>query len=174
MSHKLPDVDLLRSLLDYNPITGEGVWKVSISNRAPVGTTVKVPQNIKNRYKRVTIKGKTYAWHRVAYKIFHGELEDSLVIDHINGNQQDNSIKNLRLVERGDNQRNQVKRKNNTSGHMGVSFNKKHQKWETYITYENKLYKLGYYESIEKAIRVRKKFEKKFGFHINHGRVSIC
>lgn len=49
----------------------------------------------------------------------------------------------------------------NTSGHRGVSFNKKTNKWQAYIIFQGKLYNLGYYQYIENAIDVRKKAEEK-------------
>lgn len=58
--------------------------------------------------------------HRVVWKLFHGSISDSMVIDHIDGNSLNNSIENLRLVTQTINNRNHRKQINNTSGETGV------------------------------------------------------
>lgn len=49
----------------------------------------------------------------------------------------------------------------NTSGHTGVCFDKRSQKWHAYINYQKKRYYLGYYKDIDDAIRARKEGEAK-------------
>lgn len=49
----------------------------------------------------------------------------------------------------------------NTSGHTGVYFNKRNQKWQAYINYKKKRYHLGFFEDIDDAIRARKEGEEK-------------
>lgn len=51
-------------------------------------------------------------------------------------------------------------RSDNTSGVTGVSYRPKDKKWESYITYNKKLYKLGLFTNLEDAIKARKKAEK--------------
>ena len=53
-----------------------------------------------------------------------------------------------------------TKHNNNTSGHVGVSFNKRRQKWEAYIQFKGYLYHLGLYEDIQDAIKARERAEK--------------
>ena len=53
-----------------------------------------------------------------------------------------------------------TKQSNNTSGHVGVSFNKRRQKWEAYIQFKGYLYHLGLYEDIQDAIKARERAEK--------------
>nr|DAJ90910.1 MAG TPA: hypothetical protein [Caudoviricetes sp.] len=53
-----------------------------------------------------------------------------------------------------------TKHANNTSGHVGVSFNKRRQKWEAYIQFRGYKYHLGMYEDIQDAIRMRERAEK--------------
>lgn len=47
----------------------------------------------------------------------------------------------------------------NTSGHTGVYFDKKSQKWQAYINYKKKRYYLGFFKDKEAAIRARKEGE---------------
>lgn len=47
----------------------------------------------------------------------------------------------------------------NTSGHTGVYFDKRSQKWQAYINYKKKRYYLGAFKDINDAIRARKEGE---------------
>lgn len=58
--------------------------------------------------------------------------------------------------------RNHRKQRNNTSGHIGVSFHKGIQKWTAQITVSKKQKYLGSFEDIEDAIITRKKAEEKY------------
>lgn len=49
----------------------------------------------------------------------------------------------------------------NTSGHTGVYFDKRSQKWQAYINYKKKRYYLGSFKNKEDAIRARKGGEAK-------------
>lgn len=52
--------------------------------------------------------------------------------------------------------------KNNTSGRKGVSWNKGHGKWQAYIGVHGKSIKLGYFDSIDDAIKAREEAEKEY------------
>lgn len=69
----------------------------------------------------VRVNSKNYLAHRVVWYLFHGEIEESLNIDHIDGDPLNNNINNLRLVTQGVNNRNHGMQKNNVSGKTGVS-----------------------------------------------------
>ena len=97
------------------------------------------------------------------HRLIMGKFEDDgLVIDHINHNTLDNRKHNLRICTESDNSKNKSLPSNNTSGVVGVSFNKKYNKYETYITINYKRKSLGLYDSIEDAIKTRKDAEEKY------------
>ena len=54
-------------------------------------------------YLRVGIGKKKYLNHRLVYECFNGLIEDGLVIDHIDGCPQNNSLNNLRAVTQSQN-----------------------------------------------------------------------
>lgn len=88
---------------------------------------------------------------------------DGNYIDHINGDTLDNTRKNLRICSNGANLRNHSHlRPNNTSGVTGVWFNKGRNKWVAEIKVSYKKISLGYFKSIQDAIKARKKAEKKY------------
>lgn len=98
--------------------------------------------------------------HRIIYSIYHKiELPKSMWIDHIDRNPMNNCIENLRLVTPSQNNRNRGAGANNTSGTMGVGFNKRRNKWCASITVEKKVYSLGSFDSIESAVAARKHAE---------------
>ena len=72
--------------------------------------------------------------HRIHYLAFHPEFDiydESIEIDHRNVNSADNSIGNLRMATRGENNYNKPKRIDNTSGYKNIYawYNKKTDAW---------------------------------------------
>ena len=51
--------------------------------------------------------------------------------------------------------------KRNTSGTVGVSFSKQHQKWSAAIYFKNVQYRLGMFSDINDAIKARKEAEER-------------
>jgi len=75
---------------------------------------------------------------------------DSL-IDHIDGNPYNNKFANLRLATPRQNQCNQRRRCDNTSGLKGVSWSEERQKWQTGIQVNGKRIGLGRFNTKEEA-----------------------
>ncbi len=86
-------------------------------------------------------------------------------IDHIDKNKQNNSISNLRLVNRCQNNQNKSIRKDNRSGATGVTI-LKNGKFKATIQAYYKKTNLGTFDTFEEAVAARKKAEKGFNsFH---------
>lgn len=62
---------------------------------------------------------------------------------------------NCRWVDKTTQAINQRKKKNNTSGYIGVSFNKRNDKWTASIRINNKLYHIGSYDTLIAAAQAR-------------------
>lgn len=122
-------------------------------------------------YRRIYLSGRYEQEHRVVWRMMHGEWP-SLQIDHLNGNRSDNRPCNLRLADCSDQMKNRARPLNNTSGHHGVTFNKKSGKWQAQIGVGGKSVYLGLFSSIEMAAEARSKAELKYGFHDGHGRTK--
>lgn len=81
--------------------------------------------------------------------------KNKFTVDHINRDRLDNRKQNLRLVDFSMNGFNKGKQSNNTSGHVGVSWDKQRQKWEAHIKINRKKKFLGYFNDINDAVKVR-------------------
>jgi len=102
-------------------------------------------------YLRITVLGKSYYAHRLAWMYVHGKLPSG-EIDHINGIKQDNRIENLRDLKSISNANNKTRAsKNSKSNILGVSWHKKARKWSAYIcVYKQRKY-LGLFSDIKEA-----------------------
>ena len=154
-----PSVHRLRALLKYNADTGLFFW---IKNGKQAGTIL--PRG----YVQIGIDRKVFYAHRLAWAIHHGAWPKE-GIDHINHIRSDNRISNLRSASQKENSRNCKPSKNNTSGFTGVFWNKQCDKWAARIKVNGKLKHLGLYDRIEDAAIARKKADKIYRFHENHG-----
>lgn len=121
-------------------------------------------------YRVIRIDDKLYLTSRIIWLHAYGEFPRC--IDHINHVTSDNRLINLRNVTQSENLKNMSMRSNNTSGVMGVSWDKKMEKWVIRIRVGKKYKFLGYYGSLNEAAKVRKAAELKYGYHPNHGQIK--
>lgn len=147
--------------ISYNPETGEFINKRF--NR--VSSTKHT-----NGYIMVSVCRKKFLAHRLAWEFVNGEFTGE--IDHIDNDKTNNSISNLRLVTRSQNQQNMPKRSNNTSGVKGVSWIKSKSKWRAKVVKEGVEYVAGYFSNIDDAKRAVEGLRDKIcGQYKNHGGV---
>lgn len=142
-------LERLRALIDYNPETGSMVWKISTSNRNPVGS--EAGTIMKHGYRHISIDGKRYLAHRLAWFYFHGSWPKE--IDHIDRDRSNNKLANLRLATRSQNSMNKGTRSDNKSGVTGVTLHKGSQKWRATIHKDGKQVQVGMFETIEEAAK---------------------
>ena len=158
----------LKDLFNYNPETGVFKRLVSASLNTKAGQ-IAGSANGKG-YLRIMVDGKQHKSHRLAWLYVYGEFPSDQV-DHINGVKDDNRLTNLRAVTNAENSKNVKMRISNTSGTMGVYWDKPRGKWRAQIKANGKNKYLGIFKDISEAIAVRKKAEILHGFHENHGRL---
>jgi hypothetical protein len=120
-------------------------------------------------YVHVGIFGRLYRAHRICWLLHHGEWPTDQV-DHINGNKSDNRIANLRDVSYAENQRNQKRREDNSSGVIGVCWHKRKKKWVATIQVGGRQKYIGHFDSVDLAADARAAASREFGYHENHGR----
>jgi len=117
----------------------------------------------------ITYNGKEYKLKcsRIIFLLHHGYLTKGKCIDHEDNNPLNNKIENLRESTDFENAHNSKLRKNNTSGHKGVNWDKGSKKWKVQILANGKYHYFGLYVNKEDAIKVaiaaRKKLHGDFG-----------
>jgi len=95
-------------------------------------------------------RNKTLRMHSLILSNMGNNIDKKLA-DHINHNRLDNRRSNLRFVTHSVNSHNRGLAKNNTSGLIGVSWNKLIKKWVAQISKNKKTYPLGGFDSKEEA-----------------------
>lgn len=183
-NREIPSPDLLRKLLRYEPETGRLFWKergpdvMQHVTRSPEDACLAWNRKFSGReaftanrtgYKVGNIFNRTFAAHRIAWAITHGEWPQNF-IDHINGDRADNRLCNLRSVSQLENMRNVRKNPLNTSGITGVYKNTHTRLWSAKISVKNRSQHLGYFETREEAAQARLAAENELGFSVTHGR----
>lgn len=88
--------------------------------------------------------------------------DKNLVVDHINHNGLDNRKSNLRICNISQNGMNKVRPKNNSSGHIGVSWDKSRGKWMAHIKLNGKGKNLGRFDTFEEAVEAREAAEQEY------------
>jgi len=106
--------------------------------------------------------------HRLVALAFIENPENKEYVDHIDNNQSDNSVENLRWATRQENNRNTRIPSTNTSGVKGVHWEKLCQKWRSSIKIDGISINLGRYNTIEEATFVRQtRANEAFGIFTN-------
>lgn len=156
----------LKELYNYNPSTG--VFRIKkpkfYSHRFGIVGSLRG-----DNYVQFGVKNSVYLAHILAWIYMTGEKPKG-EIDHINGLRSDNRFCNLRDVPISVNSKNKKTPKHNTSGHIGVFWHKRMNKWYAKIGHDSKQIHLGYFDSIDEAVKARKCAEKEYSYHSNHGR----
>ena len=133
----------------------------------------------KNKWRVNDSTGKVYAvrelnkdgkrWTEHMHRVILGKkigrsLSSKELTDHINGIGLDNRRENLRVCNQTLNMGNSRLRKDNTTGHKGVHFNKAKNKFEAYVNFMGKRFRLGRFKDIKDAIKKRdKKYIELYG-----------
>jgi len=160
-------LDILKKNLSYDKSTGLFTWLISSNGRIKVGDIAGTLT--KKGYIHIGLSGKIHKAHRLAWLYVYGEIPTN-TIDHIDGNQLNNKIKNLRNVTHSQNLKNTKMYKHNTSGFCGVYWKEQNKKWLASINSEGSFKYLGLFDNLSDAVKARIEAEKIYGFHINHGR----
>ena len=143
------DEELFKPIDGYNNyiVSNFGNIKNSKSNR------ILKFKNHPKGYKMINLykngKFKSFLIHRLVGMAFLENPDNKPMIDHIDENKINNNVKNLRWATNQENQCNQSKYKNNTSGFKGVTFH--NNKFRARININGKKKHLGLFETAEEA-----------------------
>lgn len=161
-------------VFNYDSDTGIVTWKISPARRVKIGD--KVGRLRPDGYLQFHKMYKTYLLHRVIWDMCFPEdkLSADDFIDHIDHDRSNNRLNNLRKVSRKQNMQNQSRRRTNTTGHTGIYWCARENKWNAQITVGYKTTHLGYFVDKKDAITARRNAEVQYGFHDNHGKDILC
>jgi hypothetical protein len=137
-------VERVREHLDYDPLTGVLIWRISrqrIAKGSVAGT------KMRSGHIRVKLDGVGYLAHRLAWLHWYG-VEPPPFLDHIDRCPENNAIANLRAATKAQNGQNR-------RDSRGVSFHKATKKWQAYITNEGVTKYLGLFLTMDEAISAR-------------------
>lgn len=175
--------EIAREVFTYDAKTGSLFWKerglhwfkdqkhsaVSVRDRWNARYAGELVGHVSaDGYLKFSLQKTLYLVHRVVWLYHFGVWP--VFIDHINGTRDDNRIENLRNVENAsENQRNLSGRYDSKTGHSGVSWCKRSNKWRAYININRGQIYLGVFEEFDDALAARKAKAKELGFSDRHG-----
>ena len=163
------DTEIWKDMLEEDE---NGLYKISSHGRVKSfqtyteGKIINGTVHTAHKYITVHLKNKSHLVHRLVAKYFIPNLNNYKLVDHIDGNKQNNLSSNLRWVNQSLNIQNEKRQINNTSGVKGVCFNNHKQKWSVYWR-ENGKHICREFHSKDDAIQHRQKMVEQF-YSVEH------
>lgn len=139
-------INELKNVLRYDPIEGNFYWLQDVAKNVKKNDCAGCTES--NGYISIRYKGKGYKAHRLAWLLSYGIWPTSL-IDHINGQRNDNRLSNLREATPSQNGQNRKPNKSNRTGFKGVSPH--HGKFKADIKHSGKRWFLGLFDTAQEA-----------------------
>jgi hypothetical protein len=157
----------LLSRLSYDGETGKFTWRETYGWRAVKGNRAG-SQTKSCGYRYIRVNMRLCGEHRLAWIYVNGPIPPKMQIDHINGVRDDNRISNLRVVTNQQNSTNVSIRKNNKSGHHGVTWHATAQKWLAQASWGGKAYHLGLFVDKADAANAARNARLNMGYSERH------
>lgn len=161
------DAELVRDLLDYDPVTGLLHWRKNRNGFGGIKAGDVAGRRDRYGYIIVKIAGRRYRAHHVIWLHVNGVWPPSR-LDHKNRVSDANQIENLRPASGQQNSANTGAHRDSLSGIKGVSWNKQRQKWNAKICVGGKRIHLGSFFIKEDAASAYREASLK-----HHGEYSI-
>lgn len=118
-------------------------------------------------YRKIRYCNKTYYTHQIIFLMHHGYIP--IIVDHVDGNTENNQIKNLRASTKSKNACNSKVPAHNTSGTKGVVWLKREHKWVARVQINKKTIHLGTFDDIDLASLVAD--EARLLYHGEHAKI---
>jgi hypothetical protein len=131
-------------LLKYDPATGILRWRMRRGSRSAWAECNSIDGD---GYIRITIEGRRYSGHRIAWLLHYGKWPVNL-LDHKDRIRTNNRIENLRDVTNVENLKNQGPRsRRRPTGCRGTHFIENRSKWAASICVNGTKRHLGYFDT---------------------------
>mgnify|MGYP003403465511 CR=1 FL=1 len=179
MSMRISEIDREKLFNKHGEGITQGLLKEVFVNiddvlyREHKAGTLKPSGTLTEGYIKIKLFGRQYAAHRLIWCWHTGAMPpDDMEIDHENHIKSDNTFTNLKLVDRKGQMKNKGLGKNSTTGVIGVATYRPTGKFRAYIRdAQGKIEHLGYRDTLEEAVALRKSAEIRLGYHPNHGKL---
>lgn len=146
--------DHVRAVLNYDPLTGEFVWRKN-------GKVAGCSHNM--GYKNIRIGQHLFLSHRLAWAYVYGTWPE-FQIDHINKDRADNRIANLRPCTNAQNAQNMGAHSDSNSPHVGVCRVSRptSKPWLAQIGVNGRSVRIGQFATESEAVAARAAAKKKY------------
>lgn len=152
-----PTQERLRELFTIDADTGEFTRLVTVNSRARAGT--KTFGTVANGRHVIGVDGRTHFCSRLVWIYFRGAIPLGVDVDHASRDATTDALARLRLATRQNNLRNRGKRRDNSSGLIGLSWHKPSRKYRAYCEDASGVRRhLGFFRDPVEAARVRDAF----------------
>lgn len=147
----------IRNRFLYDKYTGLFIYKVDIA-AMKIGDIA--GQINTNGHRQITINENTYMAHNLAWLYITGIYPEDFIVDHIDGNYDNNKWTNFRKCNNSQNQGNAKLRDDNKTGYRGVHFDKRKRAYIAQITINKKRIWLGQRSTAREAYEIYLKAAK--------------
>jgi hypothetical protein len=160
--------DRLREVVAYDPETGVFTWRIATGPRCVIGARAGHVRTDRRKRRAMSIDGRYYAEHNLAWLYMTGEWPEHEV-DHDNNDATDNRWENLRPATREQNTQNARRRSDNTTGFKGVHLHP-NGRYYARVQANGKRIFIGSFETPEEAnAAIVERRRQLHGAYCNHG-----
>ena len=145
-------IEQVRAALDLDPETGVLLWVAPQSNRVKTGDRAGVIAANGRRY--VNLAGEKHMAHRLVWFHYYGVWPFGDVKQK-DGDYDNCAVANLIEQTRQETATNRQASAGSKSGHVGVTWSQKHQKWQVHITRDYKQVFIGLFQNLDDAVKAR-------------------
>jgi hypothetical protein len=141
----------LKAKFDYDSLSGRLLLKKTFVDKSTLTS---------QGYRKIQFRSKSWLVHRLVFCYHHGYFPE--VVDHIDGNVENNRIENLQGCTQVENIAKARIFKTNKTGFKGVSYRKAAKKYEGYFWKNYKKVHCGLWNTPEEAYLEREKQRKQY------------
>lgn len=158
------NLETLKDSLEYKD--GNLYWKIQGNNQFVYpGALAGVPDN--SGYSRFVYQGKRYLTHRIIFFLCHGYLPK--YVDHINRNQLDNRIENLREATAQENAFNRRASRTKKGNLPKGIFQRSSGNYFVAFRFNGILKRFGTYKTLEEAINCANQVQEQYHGEFKYG-----